>query len=304
MSSTERGSELVNYIPGLSPTRLVDLPLPFEEKKANFVEVIQRVLINWIHKAHYLLFPTVFELDPQAINALKVEFSFPIYTIGPAIPYTNILSHHSVVDQSSQQDQHYLQWLDRQPRGSVLYIALGSFLSVSSTQMDEIAAGLRESGVRFLWVVRREADRIRELVSCGGGVMGLVVPWCDQLTVLCHASVAGFWSHCGWNSVKEGVFAGVPFLTLPIISDQFLNSKVIVEDWKIGWRVKRDQLSGLVGREEIAGLVSKFMCLESDDHEAQELRRRVRELREICHCAIGQDGSSESNINAFLRDIS
>ena len=296
----------MDYIPGLTSTRLVDLPPPFEESKSHVIKRLLQV-ITQVHKAHYLLFPTVYELDPQAIDALRAELSFPIYTIGPAIPYTNILSHHSVDDQSSQQDQHhYFQWLDRQPRGSVLYISLGSYLSVSSSQTGEIAAGLRESGVRFLWVARGDAGGLRELsASCGDGdVMGLVVPWCDQLRVLCHASVAGFWSHCGWSSVNEGVFAGVPFLTFPLGMDQILSSKVIVEDWKIGWRVKRDRLSGLVGREEIAGLVRKFMGLESDDHEAQELRRRVRELREICHCSIGQDGSSESNINAFLRDIS
>ncbi|KAM1653468.1 hypothetical protein ACFX15_005677 [Malus domestica] len=56
---------------------------------------------------------------------------------------------------------------------------MGSFLSVSSVQMDEIAAGLRKSGVRFIWPARGETDRIKQL--CGD--MGLVVPWCDQLRV-------------------------------------------------------------------------------------------------------------------------
>ncbi|CAL8160461.1 unnamed protein product [Prunus armeniaca] len=42
---------------------------------------------------------------------------------------------------------------------------MGSFLSVSSAQMDEIAAGLRESGVRFIWVARGETGRLKEV--CG-----------------------------------------------------------------------------------------------------------------------------------------
>lgn len=56
---------------------------------------------------------------------------------------------------------------------SILYLAMGSFPSVSSVQMDEIAAGLRKSGVRFIWPVRGETNRIKEV--CGD--MGLVVPW-------------------------------------------------------------------------------------------------------------------------------
>jgi UDP:flavonoid glycosyltransferase YjiC (YdhE family) len=133
--------------------------------------------------------------------------------------------------------------------------------------------------------------------------MGLVETWCDQLKVLCHSSVGGFWTHCGWNSVKEGIFAGVPFLTFPIVADQLTHSKVIVEDWKIGWRMKKEVVAKtLVAREEIAGLVQKFMDLERA--EVKEMRRRSRELQQVCEHAIAEGGTSEIDINAFIRDIS
>jgi UDP:flavonoid glycosyltransferase YjiC (YdhE family) len=93
---------------------------------------------------------------------------------------------------------------------------MGSFLSLHSAQMDELAAGLRDSGVRFLWVARGKIPRLKEV--CGD--KGLVVPWCDQLRVLSHSSIAGFLTHCGWNSTQEGAFCGVPFLTFPIDYDQ------------------------------------------------------------------------------------
>ena len=80
---------------------------------------------------------------------------------------------------TSYNDPNYLQWLDSQSMGSVLYISLGSFLSISSAQMDEIIVGLRNSDVQFLWMVRGEASWLKE--NCGD--MGMVVPWCDQLKV-------------------------------------------------------------------------------------------------------------------------
>ena len=136
---------------------------------------------------------------------------------------------------------------------------------------------------------------------CGHG--GLVVPWCNQLRVLSHSSVGGFWSHCGWSSTREGMLCGIPFFTFPIIFDQILNSKLIVEDWKIGWRVKQDVgMDNLVTRVEIARLVQKFMDLEND--EVKEFRTRASEVQRVCQRAIAKGGSSETSINAFIEDLS
>ncbi|KAL5813779.1 hypothetical protein ACOSQ3_024553 [Xanthoceras sorbifolium] len=167
--------------------------------------------------------------------------------------------------------------------------------------MDEIAAGLSSSGVRFLWVARGETSRLEK--ACGE--MGLLVPWCDQLRVLSHACVGGFWTHCGWNSVQEGIFAGVPLLNFPLGMDQITNSKLIVEDWKIGWRIKKEVVrveNFLVSRDTIREDVVKFMDMESS--EGKQMRRRVKELQEKCQHEITKDGSSEINIKSFIRDIS
>ncbi|KAF8397207.1 hypothetical protein HHK36_016115 [Tetracentron sinense] len=165
-------------------------------------------------------------------------------------------------------------------------------------QMDEIAAGLRSNGVPYLWVERGESSRLQE--ACGE--MGLVVPWCDQLRVLSHPSIGGFLTHCGWNSTLEGVFAGVPMLTFPIFMDQAPNSKLIVDDWKVGWRVKTVVgAETLVKREEITRIVKRFMDLEGD--ASKEMRSRTRELQETCQRAIGKGGSLETNLDAFIKDI-
>ncbi|CAI0451783.1 unnamed protein product [Linum tenue] len=101
---------------------------------------------------------------------------------------------------------------------------MGSYLSFPATQVEEIAAGLSQSGVRFLWVARGEATRLQK---AWGGDRGLMVPWCEQLKVLHHPSVGG---------------------------------KVIVEDWRIGWKVKEE---AWMGRERVAGIVKKFMDCEN-----------------------------------------
>ncbi|KAE9463609.1 hypothetical protein C3L33_04464, partial [Rhododendron williamsianum] len=104
--------------------------------------------------------------------------------------------------------------------------------------------------------------------------------------------------------IVKGVLAGIPFLTYPIIGDQMPNSKTIVEDWKIGWKVRRGMgdEEHLVTREEIVSIVRRFMDLESD--EVNEMRRKVKELEEICGRAISEGGSAESAIDSFIQDIS
>lgn len=81
------------------------------------------------------------------------------------------------------------------------------------------------------------------------------------------------------------------------------NCKLIVEDWRIGWSVRKKlvRVENPVSRDAIKEHVMKFMDLQSS--EGKQMRRRVKELQEKCQDAITKDGSSEINIKSFIRDI-
>ncbi|KAG5567057.1 hypothetical protein RHGRI_002580 [Rhododendron griersonianum] len=161
----ERGNELVNYIPGIPPTRIADLPTLFHGDGVKTVHLTCDA-VSRVPKAQYLLLTSIYELESQTIDAIKSAIPTPIYSIGPSIPYFRLGDNSSLSIDSQNGENSYVQWLDSQPKSSVLYISQGSFLSVSRTQMDEIIAGVDMSGVRFLWVTRGEASRIKE--GCGG----------------------------------------------------------------------------------------------------------------------------------------
>ncbi|XP_076925178.1 UDP-glycosyltransferase 87A1-like isoform X1 [Bidens hawaiensis] len=283
--------EIVDYIPGVHPIRVADLVTIFNGKGK---EVRQAALqaVSTATKAQFLLFLSIYELEPQAIDALKSELSIPVYTIGPSIPYFSLNGM-----KNDQNTLEYIKWLDRQPTASVLYISQGSFLSVTDAQLDEIIAGILDSGVRYLWIARGE--KVKH--NCENDEKGLVIPWCDQLRVLCHDSIGAFWSHCGWNSTKEGAFSGLPMLTFPIFFDQVPNSKMIVEDWKMGRRVSAGE-DIFVTREDISKLVRSFMDPESE--EGKEMRKRAKEVRKICQQAVAEGGSAQIDIDSFISDIS
>jgi len=57
-----------------------------------------------------------------------------------------------------------------------------------------------------------------------------------------------------------------------------------------------------VTREEISKLVKRFMDQKSN--EGNEMRKRAKQLQEACQGAIAEGGSSETNLEAFIKDIS
>ncbi|XP_051121976.1 UDP-glycosyltransferase 87A2-like [Andrographis paniculata] len=291
---SERGDERVSYVPGIPSIRLADLPSIAFMADQRLLRLTRSIFPN-VSKAQFLLFTTIYGIESEVVDALQEEFPFPIYTFGPAcIPYSGLQT-------SAAAD--YLAWLDAQPPNSVLYVSLGSFLSVSSRQMDEIAGGLKDSGVRFLWVARGEAARLQ--AACGDGDVagrGRVVAWCDQLRVLCHRAVGGFWTHCGWNSTMEAIFAGVPIIAFPIVMDQVTIRKHVVEDWRIGWDGRRGRLpSELQRREEIAGMVKEFMDSESADR--RRMAARAKQVRKVATDAMADGGSTNQNLTSFLNHI-
>ncbi|KAK2982742.1 hypothetical protein RJ640_025158 [Escallonia rubra] len=259
----------------------------------NGSEVMHRVqeAMSRVAKAQYLLFTSIYELEAQTIDGLKEKLQIPIYSIGPAIPYFKLRDKLSPIIHNNE--PNYVEWLDSQPKASVLYISQGSFLSVSSAQLDKIVAGVIDSGVRYLWVTRGEVARFK-----GGGDdnMGFVLPWCDQLMVL--GILVTLWVELD----ERRPICRCSNAYFPQILGSSAKSKSIVDDWKIGLRVKREEgVESLVTRDEIAKLVRRFMDLENE--EGKELRRRAKNIKEICRRAVAEGGSSQTDIDGFIKDI-
>ncbi|PKI53818.1 hypothetical protein CRG98_025824 [Punica granatum] len=200
-----------------------------------------------------------------------------------------------------KRDLSCLDWLDRQPAGSVVYVAFGSFTVLDPVQSKELALGLELTNRPFLWVVRSEpsgasmssyhpagfAERV--------GDRGKMVWWAPQQRVLSHPAVGCFISHCGWNSIVEGLVNGVPFLCWPYFADQFLNQSYICDIWKVGLGLKGSESGTAVSREEIAGKVEELMEGGGGyKGRAIDLKRRLRD-------SVTEGGVSHGNFEKFVR---
>jgi hypothetical protein len=120
------------------------------------------------------------------------------------------------------------EWLDKQEKGSVVYIALRSEIQPSQQDFTELALGLAQSGLPFFWALRKRIELLEgfEERTRGRGVVW--TGWALQLKILAHDLVGGFLTHCGWSSVTEAFQFGRALFQI------FLKSRSAYKVQKLG----------------------------------------------------------------------
>ncbi|XP_071940038.1 beta-D-glucosyl crocetin beta-1,6-glucosyltransferase-like [Coffea arabica] len=125
-------------------------------------------------------------------------------------------------------DSHLIEFLNGRDESSVVYVSFGSETFLSREEREEMAYGLELSNANFIWVVRfpvGHAIALEDALPQGFlervKERGVVLDgWAPQAKILEHPSTGGFVSHCGWSSVIESIYYGVPLLALPMLYDQ------------------------------------------------------------------------------------
>ena len=248
--------------------------------------------ISAMNLSNWLLCNSVYELDSSACDLIP-----NILPIGPLLA-SNHLGHYT--GNFWPEDSTCISWLDKQPAGSVIYVAFGSLAILSQHQFNELALGIELVGRPFLWVVRSDFTNGSAAEYPDGFIErvaehGKIVSWAPQEKVLAHPSVACFLSHCGWNSTMDGIGMGVPFLCWPYFADQFHNQSYICDKWKVGLGLNPDE-NGFISRHEIK---KKIEMLVSDDG----IKANAEKLKEMARKSVIEGGSSYKNFQTFVEAL-
>lgn len=264
-------------------------------------------------KADGIIVNTFDELEPNALKVIADGACVPhaptppVYYIGPLIAGdSNERASEDGHDGGRVAQHDCLSWLDAQPSRSVVFLCFGSRGSFPTAQFKEIASGLERSGQRFLWVVKKPPShgKSKQTHSATDFDLDAIMPegflertkergmvvksWAPQVAVLNHESVAGFVTHCGWNSVLEAVVAGMPMVAWPLYAEQHLNKTILEESMKMAIPLEQGEEDGFVSAAELEKRVRELM--ESD--RGRDLRELSWKMREMALAAWGNLGTS------------
>ncbi|KAJ3691605.1 hypothetical protein LUZ61_020769 [Rhynchospora tenuis] len=259
-----------------------------------YVEILTKQFLG-LDKADEVLINSFYELETE-----EAEYMTSVWrakTIGPTVP-SSYLDNHISSDTSygfhiyKPDTAPCMAWLDTKHPNSVVYISIGSISSLDIRQMAELAYGIFNSNIPFLWVVRSsEVSKLPEGFADEGKERGLIVSWSPQLDILTHQAVGCFLSHCGWNSTIEALSLGVPMVAFPQWADQPMNASYVESVWEVGVRTRKDN-DGLVRREEVERCVKEVM----KGGRSEEYRRNAEKWSNKAKEAMKAGGSSYKNI--------
>ncbi|KAK4481089.1 hypothetical protein RD792_011960 [Penstemon davidsonii] len=296
---TENQDHTINYIPGVDSITTKDLMSHLRE--ADTTTIVHQIVFNsftQVTKADFILHNTIQELESNTLSSLNQKQ--PTYAVGPV--NFSMKYNKTNVSKSLLSESNCTEWLESKPRKSVLYVSFGSVVQVNKQVIEEIAYGLLLSEVKFIWVVRPNADILLP-IGFKNDVKdrGLIVTWCNQTMMLSNSAIGGFLTHCGWNSIVESICCGVPMICYPVTYDQPTNRKLVVDDWKIGINLCDDQ--EMVTREEIAMKIKEFMIGEISSSSSYGIKQEIKKVQIIMNGALNEDGSSKRNFDRFLEDL-
>ncbi|KAL7611336.1 hypothetical protein Lser_V15G13926 [Lactuca serriola] len=268
--------------------------------------------VRKLREAKAIMINTFLELETHAVKSLSTQINIPpVYPVGP------ILNLHGITGKG--QDSDVIRWLDDQPPSSVVFLCFGSMGWFEEVQVKEIAYALEQSGHRFVWSLRRPPPSFEVLpgdyedpgVVLPDGFLertkgkGKVIGWAPQVSLLAHEAVGGFVSHCGWNSMLESLWFGVPTATWPMYAEQQMNAFEMVVEVGLAVEIKLDYKNNVFNPGDDVAIV-KAKEVESGIRrvmEDNELREKVKEMSKMSRAAVTEGGSSFSSVDCLVHDF-
>ncbi|XVF07799.1 hypothetical protein REPUB_Repub06bG0170800 [Reevesia pubescens] len=257
------------------------------------------------------------ELEAEYLESYQKTKKQKVWCVGPvSLCNKDSFDKAQRGNEALTDENQCLKWLDSWPPSSVIYVCFGSLNRLTTPQLIELGLALEASNKPFIWVIRGgyKKEEIQKWLAEDGfeertkGRGLLIWGWAPQVLILSHPSIGGFLTHCGWNSTLEGICSGVPMITWPLFSEQFMNEKLLVQILKVGVSVGvkvavqmgEEEFAVLVKREDVKKAVESLM---DEGEEGEERRKRARKLAKMAKKAVEEGGSSYLNITLLIEDI-
>ncbi|XP_010488757.1 PREDICTED: UDP-glycosyltransferase 71B1-like [Camelina sativa] len=269
-------------------------------------------------KTKGILVNSVAELEPKAVKFFSGGDGNtnipPVYTVGPIMDF--------ITNGEDEKRSEILRWLREQPTKSVVFLCFGSMGGFTDEQTRKIAVALERSGHRFLWSLRRASPVVEDMIGSPPGEVtnleevlpkgfldrtvdtGKIISWAPQVAVLESPAIGAFVTHCGWNSILESLWFGVPMAAWPIFGEQQFNAFHMVVELGLAAEVKKEyRRDFLVGEPEIVTAEEIERGIKCAMEQDSKMRKIVTEMKDKLHVALLDGGSSNCALKKFVQDV-
>ncbi|KAK9726599.1 hypothetical protein RND81_05G226100 [Saponaria officinalis] len=242
--------------------------------------VFERIM-EIINSCDAIIYKSCNEIEGPYLNYLKTQFKKPILLSGIAVnqPPTDVFDHE------------FKNWLNTFSEKSVIFCNFGSETYLKDDQIKELTLGLELTKMPFFLVLNFGCNDFDSRAKLEAALpkgyrnrvkdRGVVVTgWVQQQHILGHKNVGCYINHCGFSSAIEGIVNDCQMVFVPQKGDQFLNSKLMTEDLKVGVEVNRRDEDGFFGKEDVVEAIHRVM-VDIDDELCVSIRENHRKWREF-----------------------
>ncbi|PPS16425.1 hypothetical protein GOBAR_AA04127 [Gossypium barbadense] len=168
-------------------------------------------------------------------------------------------------------DEKWVSWLSQFEPGSAVFCSFGSQSVLQKAEFQELVLGVGGRGLVY------------------GG-------WVPQEQLLHHPNIGCFVNHCGYGIMWEFLLSDRQIVLIPEIGDQILNTRLMVNELKIGVEVERGK-NREVSKESLSEAI-KFV-MDKDNETANMMKKNHAKLKQI----LSNKDFQEGYINNFIKAL-
>ncbi|XVF78670.1 hypothetical protein PTKIN_Ptkin14bG0154100 [Pterospermum kingtungense] len=250
-------------------------------------------IITSIKESDAIAFRTFREIEGPFCDYVAQKSGKPVMLSGPCLPEAK----------ANQLDEKWASWLSRFEPGSVVLCSFGSQSMLQKEEFQEVLLGFELSGLPFLVALRPPQgcltvedafpEGFQERVQGRGLVYG---GWVPQELLLKHPSIGCFVNHCGYGTMWEFLLSDCQIVLIPENSDQFLNTRLMVEELKVAVEVERGK-NRQISKHSLSEAIKSVM--DKDSEKAVLLKRNHAKLKET----LSNRDLQEQYTNNFIQDL-
>ncbi|KAL4274110.1 hypothetical protein GQ457_13G003830 [Hibiscus cannabinus] len=240
-----------------------------------------------------IAFRTCREIEGPFCDYVAKGFGKPVLLSGPCLPEIK----------TEQLDDKWVNWLSQFEPGSVVFCSFGSQSMLQKDEFQELVLGFESCGLPFLVALKppqgcstvEEAlpEGFEERVKDRGLVYG---GWVPQELLLHHPNIGCFVNHCGYGTMWEFLLTDCQIVLIPEIGDQILNTRLLVNELKIGVEVERGK-NRQVSKESLSEAIK--LVMDKDNETANLLKANRTKLKQT----LSNRELQEEYITSFIQAL-